>query len=111
MWLTITHYSIIIEKNGENAMKTEYVLVETVEMFKIRYVIEVPEGKEEWALDTVVMNEGVQFSQKYIDENIIGHRVISKEEALRLCDEDNDYTADWPEELKVKTFFTPPFED
>jgi hypothetical protein len=44
-------------------MKTEFVLVECVSTFRMRYVVEVPEGKSEYALDTVVMNEANEFSQ------------------------------------------------
>ena len=31
---------------------------------------------------------------------------VTKEEALVLCDVDNDYCSSWDEELKVKNFFT-----
>lgn len=88
-------------------MKTELVLVETVSMFRHRYVVEVPAGKAEYALDTVVMNEANEFSQKFLDETIVSHRVISKDDALELSDQDNDYTVSWSPEKKVEVFFTP----
>ena len=72
----------------------------------MRYMVEVPKGKAEWALDTVTMNEAKEFSQVHIGEQIVSHRVVSKEEALALSDTDNDYGKTWPEELKVKNFFT-----
>ena len=86
---------------------TEWVLVEAVSMFRMRYMVEVPKGKSEYALDTVVMNEAVEFSQKHLDETIVSHRVVSKKEALALSDEDNDYTKDWSKDKKVEAFFTP----
>lgn len=86
--------------------ETEWVLVECVSQFRQRYVCEVPKGKKEWALDTVTMEEANEFSQKHLNETIVSHRVISKEEALVLCDEDNDYTVSWDEEKKVEKFFT-----
>ena len=86
--------------------ETELVLVECVSTFRMRYMVEVPKGKAEWALDTVTMNEAKEFSQVHIGEQIVSHRVVSKEEALALSDTDNAYGSTWPEELKVKNFFT-----
>jgi bifunctional ADP-heptose synthase (sugar kinase/adenylyltransferase) len=93
--------------------ETQLVLVECVSMFRMRYLVEVPVGidsygndKKDWALDTVSMEEAKEFSQKHIGETIVSSRVISKEEALTLCDQDNDYSRSWPEEQKIKQFFT-----
>ena len=95
-------------------MQTQLVLVEAIQSFRIRYVVEVPVGiddygndKSLWALDTVTMNEAEEFSQLALPEIIVSHRVISAEEALVLCDQDNDYTASWDDALKIKTFITP----
>lgn len=85
----------------------ELVLVETVSTFRMRYLVEVPLGKSDYALDTVTMNDAVEFSQSHIGENVVSHRVMSKEEALSLCDIDNDYAKNWDEEQKVNAFFTP----
>jgi len=90
----------------ETEKETELVLVECVSTFRMRYMVEVPKGKAEWALDTVTMNEAKEFSQVHIGEQIVSHRVVSKEEALALSDTDNAYGSTWPEELKVKNFFT-----
>lgn len=89
----------------------EFVLVETVESFRMRYVVPVPKGKAEWALDTVVMDEATEFSQQHIGEQIVSHRVISKEELLTLMDADNEYSASWPEEQKMRAFVTPEIDD
>ena len=85
---------------------TEWVLVDAVSMFRMRYMVEVPVGKAEWALDTVTMNEAKEFSQEHLGETIVSHRVISQADALALCDEDNAYVAEWTEEQKLDTFFT-----
>lgn len=92
---------------------TQWVLVECVSTFRNRYMVEVPVGidrygkdKSLWALDTVTMNEAKEFSQEHIGEQIVSHRVVSKEEALVLCDKDNDYGSSWGEETKIKNFFT-----
>lgn len=87
-------------------MKKEWVLVECVQSYRMRYMVEVPEGKSEWALDTVSMHQAKEFSQQDIGETIVSHRVISEEDALKMCDVDNDYSKSWNEHLKVKSFFT-----
>ena len=91
----------------------QWVLVECVSQFRQRYMVEVPVGidqfgkdKSEWALDTVTMNEAKEFSQEHLGETIVSHRVISREDALALCDKDNAYVAEWTEEQKLDTFFT-----
>jgi len=90
----------------EQATEMEWVMVEAISTFRMRYMVEVPKGKAEWALDTVTMNEAEEFSQEHLGEQIVSHRVVSKEEALALCDADNDYCNTWNDEQKVKAFFT-----
>jgi predicted NAD/FAD-dependent oxidoreductase len=84
----------------------EWVLVETVDMFRMRYVVQVPKGKHVNALDTVVMHEAKEFSQKHLDETITSHRVISEKEALALAIEDNEYGSSWTKDKKISAFFT-----
>lgn len=83
-------------------MAKELVLVECVSTFRMRYVVEVPAGKKEWALDTVALNEAEEFSQEHIGEQIVSHRVISNDEYLRIFNEDNDYLSKWTDEEKRK---------
>ena len=75
-------------------------LVETISMFRIRYVVECE--SPEHAKDTVTMNEAEEFSQLHIDEMITSTRVIDDAEYLRLFDEDNDYLKSWSEDQKFK---------
>ena len=103
-WKTNENGSFTLTKKEKQ--DTEWVLVECVSTFRERYMVEVPKGKADWALDTVTMNEAKEFSQEHIGEQIISHRVVSKDEALSLCDKDNDYGSSWPEETKIKNFFT-----
>lgn len=86
--------------------KTQWVLVETVSIFKHQYLVEVPEWKQEWALDTVTCNEAKEASQTHLDEIITNHRIVTKDEALRICDENNDYISSWSDETKINAFFT-----
>lgn len=78
------------------------VLVECISQYRMRYVVEVPDGKEDWALDTVTMEDAEEFSQLHVGETILSHRVISNEEYLKLFDQDNDYLKDWTDEQKYR---------
>jgi len=77
-------------------------LVETVSMFRIRYVVEADNASD--AKDEVTMNNGDlnEFSQLHLDELITSAREIDREEYLRLFDEDNDYLREWDDEHKLK---------
>ena len=86
---------------------TDWVLVECVSTFRHRYMVQAPVGKSEWALDTVSMEEAIEFSQKHLGEQIASHRVVSREEALSLCRTDNDYAKSWTDDKLVEVFFTP----
>ena len=115
-WKTGDTIDWIDNKDGSWTMKkieTQWVLVETVSMFRERYMVEVPVGvdkygkdKADWALDTVTMGEAKEFSQEHLGETIVSHRVVTREEALAMCDKDNDYARVWNDELKIKSFFT-----
>jgi len=77
-------------------------LVETVSMFRMRYVIECE--SEEHAMDSVTMNdveELKEFSQLHLDEIITSTRELSDEEYLVMFDKDNDYLKSWSNELKL----------
>jgi len=93
-----------VEKVKET--ESEWVLVECTATYRMRYMVEVPKGKTEWALDTVTMSEAKEFSQEYLGEQIVSHRVISLEKALELCDKDNSYCSSWTDRLKIENFFT-----
>ena len=81
-------------------MEKKLYLVETVSIFRQRYVVEAREA--EHAADEVVMNtSGVfddnfrEFSQKHIDECITSTRELSAVDYMELFDEDNDYLKNW----------------
>ena len=115
-WKTGDSIDWIDNKDGSWTMKkieTQWVLVEAVSMFRERYMIEVPVGvdrygkdKTLWALDTVTLGEAKEFSQEHLGETIVSHHVVTREDALAMCDKDNDYARVWNDELKVQTFFT-----
>ena len=94
-----------------NDMETELVLVECIQTYRMRYMVEVPVGRAGWALDTVSCDEAKEFSQLSLGETIVSHRVVSKEEVLKICDEDNDYCHSWTDEQKFDAFVTTDNED
>ena len=88
-------------------MKKKLFLVETVSIFRQRYVVEALE--EEHANDEVTANttggyddEWQEFSQKHIDEVITSTREITEEEYLDIFDKDNDYLVSWPDYQKFR---------
>ena len=97
-------------KNGSYSLtkvkKPVLVLVETVLSYRMRYVVEAPEDHPEYALDTVSMEDAKEFSQLYLGEHISSHRVVSEEEAIKICDQDNDYLKSWTTEQKLNSFVT-----
>jgi len=81
-------------------------LVETVSIFRHRYVVEAKE--EDHAADEVVYNkadsEFKELSQYHIDECISSVREIKDEEFEPLFDKDNDYLKDWTLQSKRDKF-------
>jgi hypothetical protein len=83
-----------------------WVMVECIQSYRMRYCVEAPATNPEYALDDVTMHTPKEFSQLPLSEQIVSHRVISQEEALKICDVDNDYCSGWTDEQKIKAFFT-----
>ena len=88
-------------------MEKKLYLVETVSVFRHRYVVEAKE--EIHACDEVVMNVGhayaddfQEFSQYHVDEMISSSREISMDEYVKLFDKDNDYLKNWTTEQKTR---------
>ena len=90
--------------------ETQLVLVETISQFRQRYVVEVPvciddfgNDKTLWALDTVTCEQANEFSQHWLGETIVSHRVVSEQEALQIFDQDHDYLKNWTKEEKLES--------
>ncbi len=83
-------------------MEKKLYLVETVSMFRMRYVVEAKES--EHAADEVTCNTGdlKEFSQKHIAENIVSVWELSKEEYMECFNEDNDYLRSLSDEQKLQ---------
>lgn len=77
-------------------------LVETVSLFRMRYVVEANNASDAKNEVTISMGDDFkEFSQLHVDEMITSTREIKKREYLRLFDEDNVYLKDWDEEQKL----------
>ena len=83
-----------------------WVLVEAIQSYRMRYMVEAPASNPEYALDDVTMQTPKEFSQLALPEIITSHRVISEENALQLCEEDNSYCRSWTNDQLKKAFFT-----
>lgn len=83
-----------------------WVLVEAIQSYRMRYMVEAPATNPEYAMDDVTCEDAKEFSQLALPEVITSHRVLTEEEALVLCDIDNDYNKSWDTEQKIKSFFT-----
>ena len=93
--------------------KTQFVLVETISQYRMRYVVEVPVGVDDhgvdtslWALDTVTCDEAKEFSQEWLGETILSHRVINKKEILSMLAIDNPEWINHTDEKKLDIFVT-----
>ena len=86
--------------------ETEWVLVSTVCTHRMRYLIEAPAGKADYALDTVTMEQAKEFDQQWLGETITDHRVITEQEGLDLFRDSNDIFAHWDDETIKKNHFT-----
>jgi len=85
---------------------TEWVLVDALSQYRMRYLVEVPKGKTDYALDTVSWEEAKEFDQLWLGENILSHRTITEQEALALFRSENDYFASWDDDIIKKNHFT-----
>ena len=87
-------------------MAKKLFLVETVSIFRQRYVVEAKNA--EHAQDEVVIattgdydENWKEFSQHHVDECITSTRELTQEKYLKLFDQDNDYLKSWSTEQKL----------
>jgi hypothetical protein len=84
-------------------MEKKLYLVETVSMFRMRYVVEAREASH--AEDEFVMEIGKdsfkEFSQHHMDEVIVSTRELSATDYMNLFNQDNDYLKSWSDQQKM----------
>jgi hypothetical protein len=85
-------------------MGKKLFMVETVSIFRMRYVVEARESDH--AAEEVAMQLGnhefKEFSQQHIDENIISVRELSATNFLDEFDADNNYLKNWSIDKKME---------
>ena len=86
--------------------ETEWVLVNTISSYRMRYLVEVPVGKTDYALDTVTVENAKEFDQLWLGETITDHRVITEQEGLDLFRDSDDIFAQWNDDVIKKNHFT-----
>ena len=87
--------------------RTKMVMVEAISQFRMRYVVELEaDSPNEWACDTVVCEDAKEFSQVFLGETVVSHREITREEFLKMHDEDHDYLRTWSDDTKLKNGLT-----
>jgi len=94
------------EKKAKKTKKTEWVMVETVSTFRMRYMVEVPKGKSDKAIELVQDHDAKEFSQQHIGELVTSSWVLDHGQAIAMCDADNDYCRSWDDDKKIEAFFT-----
>jgi hypothetical protein len=94
-------------------MEKKLYLVETISMFRMRYVVEARESSH--AEDEFVMEIGKdsfkEFSQHHMDEVIVSTRQLSATDYMNLFDADNDYLKSWSDQEKMSMINTIQYED
>lgn len=105
--------TIVWTDNGDGSWtmskkpKTKIVLVDALVSYRMRYAVELAEDSpDEWALDTVTMEQAAEFSQECLGEQIISHRVVTESEFLQQFDKDNSYLSAWTPEQKFESALT-----
>ena len=77
-------------------MTKKLFLIDALSQFRNRYVVEAEteeEAKERYVAEGDSCNL-TEFSQLYLGETDLSYREISREEYIKLFDQDNDYLAD-----------------
>ena len=108
-----------VDRRNDNTHKedtrpeTEFVLVETIVTYRMRYVVEVEKGntgdtgnttQDHIAEGLVIRGEAKEFSQLALGETVVSTRIIEKKDIIALCDEDNDYASTWSDDQKMGNF-------
>ena len=95
---------------------SKFIMVNAISQFRMRYVVEVPDGTEEgeypctaeeYAMDTVTCDEAKEFSQEHMGEMIIDTREVTLEEAIAQYRKDEPVIGDaWDDVLIIKNTIT-----
>jgi hypothetical protein len=81
---------------------SKLIMVETLSQHRIRYVVEIPDDSYDFvASDYILYNDDAkEMSQLHLGEIEFSKREITKEEYIKLFNEDNGYLVGWLEDTK-----------
>lgn len=90
----------------------EYVVVTAISSYRMRYVIPKSELNKDdptlsndvlksYAMDSVVMEEVKEFSQRHIGEDIVDVTIEDTDTLIARFDDENDYLSGWDKEQKL----------
>lgn len=103
---TVNEEGHITCKKVDPDIKTKWVLVDAVCTYRMRYCVEIEDDEDEYSAIKLVENQQAkEFSQLYLGEQIVSHAVISQEQALAQCRNDNDYVNSWEDQQLINSFF------
>ena len=88
---------------------SKIVIVNAISTFLLRYAVEInDDDPEHYAEDTVVceLDNIDEFYQKHIDVSLIDSRTVTKEEYIKLFDEEVAFK-DWTDEQKLRYVVKP----
>jgi hypothetical protein len=102
-WETDPYGGVYLKKSIKQD-DTEFVVVNAVQSFATKYVVEVPVGRHDLATKLVSSGEAREFSQRSLGEFITQVEQINEYEIIPLCDRENDYCTEWTDALKMKNF-------
>jgi len=86
-------------------MSKKFVLVEAIDTFRMRYVVELnAEDPEEWACDDVVMERAGEIGQKFMGQTLLDHRVVTEDEIREMVIGDADAYQSWSTEKMIEIF-------
>lgn len=93
----------------ETDKEFEYVMVDTLSTFRIRYAIKVPKGTGKDFKPNSEYPE--EFSQEHLGMTVVSKQVLNEDALIELFDADNSYLVNWTREQKLHNIVNEPNGD
>ena len=82
--------------------KKEYVMVETLLTYRLRYVVEKDPGNYAKAINSIKSGDAMEFDQKPLDEIVLSVNPIAKKDAIKEFRKSNPSFAQWSDKMIEK---------
>ena len=86
--------------------KKEYVMVETLLTYRLRYVIEKESDNNIKAINAIMRGDAMEFDQKPLDEIVLSVNPITKKDAIKEFRKSNPSFAQWSDKMIAKNHIT-----